>query len=71
VRFLLDECADFPLADFLGELGHDVTTLMQDYTRAIEDVDVLAIARLEGRIVITNDLDFGDLVVRYRCPIRA
>ena len=68
MKFLLDESADFPLAAFLTELGHDVTTILRDYTRSIEDTEVLSIARCEGRIVITNDLDFGELVVRHGQP---
>lgn len=66
MRFLLDENADYPLAAFLASLGHDVTTIVDDYTRSTEDPDVLAIANKENRIVITNDKDFGELVFRRR-----
>ena len=30
----------------------------------VSDADVLAIGLLESRVLVTNDLDFGDLVVR-------
>lgn len=68
MRFLLDESADFPLAAFLHELGHDVTTIAHDYPHALKDRDILAIAFREKRILITNDRDFGELVVRHRLP---
>jgi predicted nuclease of predicted toxin-antitoxin system len=66
MRFLLDESADLPLADHLSQLGHDVTSIARDYTRSIEDEDVLSIANREQRILITNDKDFGELVYRLR-----
>ena len=68
MRFLLDENADARLADHLRALGHDVTTIVIDYTRSIEDADVLAIARAEGRILITNDRDFGELIISQKLP---
>jgi hypothetical protein len=41
VKFLLDESADFGLAGFLRELGHDVTTIIEDHPRALADSEVL------------------------------
>jgi predicted nuclease of predicted toxin-antitoxin system len=64
MKFLLDQSADFRLAAFLRELAHDVTAIGQDYPGGIPDEDVLAIALRERRVVITNDLDFGELVIR-------
>ncbi len=68
MRFLLDESADARLAAHLRSRGHDVTVIAQDYPHALADPDVLAIAHREGRILITNDRDFGELVVRGRRP---
>jgi len=68
MRFLLDENADHPLAAFIALLGHNVTTIVDDYTRSTEDPDVLAIANQENRVVITNDKDFGELVFRRGLP---
>ena len=64
MRFLLDENIDLRPADFLIQLGHDATAIARDYPASLEDVDVLAIAVREQRILITNDQDFGELVVR-------
>ena len=66
MRFLLDENVDLPLGDYLSAAGHDVTAVAVDYTRSIEDHEVLAIARAEGRILITNDKDFGELIYRQQ-----
>ncbi len=63
-RFLLDESADFPLIKQLIEQGHDVKTVVRDFQAAISDIEVLAIAVPENRIIITNDRDFGELVFR-------
>lgn len=66
MRFLLDESADFPLAAFLQSQGYDVTAIAHDYPHALKDHEVLAIARQEQRILITNDRDFGELIVRQK-----
>ena len=68
MRFLLDENADPRLADHLRASGHDVTTIILDYTRSIEDTQVLTIAQRERRILITNDRDFGELIISQGLP---
>jgi predicted nuclease of predicted toxin-antitoxin system len=68
MKFLLDESAEFRLLSFLRLAGHDVTAIARDYPQALSDPVVLAIARSEGRILITNDTDFGELVFRRRLP---
>ena len=68
MRFFLDESADARLAVYLARAGHDVTVIARDYPNALDDQVVLAIAHAEGRIVITNDRDFGELVFRQRRP---
>lgn len=57
MRFLLDESADYPLSDFLQKYGHDVTAIAHDYPQSLSDLQVLAIAQEEQRILITNDRD--------------
>lgn len=66
MRFLLDENVDLPLADYLNEHGHDATAVALDYSRSIKDEEVLEIARAEGRILVTNDKDFGALVYQQQ-----
>lgn len=68
MKFLVDESADARLAAYLISLGHDAKTIAGDYAQALQDPEVLAIARREQRILITNDRDFGALVFRLRQP---
>ncbi|HLH23462.1 MAG TPA: DUF5615 family PIN-like protein [Chloroflexota bacterium] len=70
MRFLLDESAELRLGDFLRQWGHDVTAIAQDYPSSLADRSVLELANREQRILITNDRDFGELVVRHRVPHR-
>jgi predicted nuclease of predicted toxin-antitoxin system len=64
MRLLLDENGPFRLAPALRHRGHDITVIGHDYPRQLTDEDVLAIACAEQRVLITNDLDFGNLIVR-------
>ena len=68
MKFLLDESADSRLAAYLTDRGHDVKVVAQDYPHALSDREVLSIAQREDRILITNDRDFGDLIVHLRLP---
>src|SRR4051794_31180215 len=68
MRFLLDESTDVRVGEYLTALGYDVTFIVRDYPRALSDEQVLARAYSEQRVVITEDRDFGELVVRYRQP---
>jgi predicted nuclease of predicted toxin-antitoxin system len=68
MRFLIDESVDFRLAGFLASRGHDVTTIIRDYRPGMPDREVLAVAIAEGRILVTNDRDFGELVFRRQLP---
>ena len=62
MTFLLDENVEHRIATFLRNEGHDVTTIVEDYTRSIDDREVLHLAQTEGRILITNDRDCGELI---------
>jgi predicted nuclease of predicted toxin-antitoxin system len=66
VRFLLDESADIRLKAHLSHAGHDVTSVVPDYGAGLPDPDVLAIAVRDQRVLITDDLDFGELIFRRR-----
>ena len=68
MKFLLDESAEYRLATWLTGQGYDVTAIARDHPHALTDYEVLGIARREGRILITNDRDFGELIVRHKLP---
>lgn len=68
MRFLLDESAEARIALFLAAHGHDATRIGRDYPASLPDDVVLDLAYREQRILITNDKDFGELVVREHQP---
>lgn len=68
MKFLLDESAEYRIAGFLQDLGHDVIAIAHDYPESLSDRTVLQIARAEERILITNDRDFGELIFRQKLP---
>jgi predicted nuclease of predicted toxin-antitoxin system len=63
VRFLVDECTGPAVAAWLRGAGHDVFSVYDD-ARGDSDDAILQRAVTEDRIVITNDKDFGDKVIR-------
>ncbi len=50
----------------LQQRDHDVLIVSVDYPRSLPDYQVLAIARQVGRILVTDDRGFGELIFRYR-----
>src|SRR5438067_1781682 len=67
-KFLLDESAEARIKTFLLDNGYDARRIGQDYPQSLPDEEVLAIARDEARILITNDRDFGELIFRQHLP---
>lgn len=69
MKFPIDECVAKASAIRLRMLGHDVVRIGTD-VRIADDVDVLALATKEQRILITHDQDFGEIVFlkRLRSP---
>ena len=65
--FLADECCPRAVVERLRADGHDVRYAAETDRRAA-DVDLLALANAEDRIIITEDYDFADLLVRDRLP---
>ncbi|MFN8556782.1 MAG: DUF5615 family PIN-like protein [Dehalococcoidia bacterium] len=68
MRFLADQNLERRVALALRECGHDVTVGVVVYPGTLSDPDVLALARRERRILLTNDPDFGELIVRWGRP---
>lgn len=61
-RFLLDANLSPKTAQFLTDtFGFDVVSLLTLRQGALRDEDVIALATGERRIIITLDLDFGEL----------
>jgi predicted nuclease of predicted toxin-antitoxin system len=68
VHWLIDECVDADLAALLHRAGHDVV-YMSDVAPRAADPEVMNRADREGRLLLTEDKDFGDLVFRQARPV--
>lgn len=67
MRFAADECCDAVLVAGLREGGHDIW-YARESAQGADDETVLQYALSEERILLTEDKDFGELVVRLRLP---
>lgn len=59
----MDESTGSAVVEYLRSIGHDVLAVAEAMPQA-HDSDILARGASEGRILMTNDKDFGDLVFR-------
>jgi predicted nuclease of predicted toxin-antitoxin system len=62
IRFLADVNIEKPLIDYLLKQGYDIKWV-PDYDCEMPDEDLLQLANEEKRIFMTNDKDFGDLIL--------
>jgi predicted nuclease of predicted toxin-antitoxin system len=62
-RLLADECCDGELVLLLRQAGHDVRYVAEGNAGHSDD-EVLQLAVQEDRVLLTEDMDFGELVVR-------
>jgi predicted nuclease of predicted toxin-antitoxin system len=69
VKFLIDRCAGFRLAQWLRDQGHDV---VESRERGADPGDrvLLQWAAAEDRILVTMDKDFGELLYLENVPHR-
>ena len=67
MRFLVDRCAGRRLAEWLRDQGHDVVEA-RELGADPGDRALLERAAADGRILITIDTDFGELVYVRRVP---
>jgi predicted nuclease of predicted toxin-antitoxin system len=69
MRFLADENVSRLVIERLRATGFDVISIAETRSGA-PDKDVLEAADAEGCILITEDRDFGELVIRQRLEVR-
>ncbi len=62
MKFLADMGISFRVVLALKEQGHDAAHLQEQGLGRMTDSDILAKTRAEGRILLTHDLDFGELL---------
>ena len=61
MKFLTDENIGFEVIKPLRKYGFDIKSILE-INPGTQDAEVLSLANKEGRIVITTDKDFGELV---------
>jgi len=62
MRLLLDQDVYASTASFLAGLGHDVVRVAQIGLSEASDEELLQVAQEQGRLLVTRDRDFGNLV---------
>lgn len=65
MTFLVDRCAGRRIADWLAQEGHDVL-FSRDLGPDPGDAKLLEIAGEQGRVLVTNDTDYGKLIYLQR-----
>ena len=66
MRFLVDMGLAVRVAEWLRNEGHDATHLQEAGLPRLSDHEIFALAARERRIIVTTDLDFGEIVARSR-----
>jgi predicted nuclease of predicted toxin-antitoxin system len=64
-KFLVDESCPRAIVQALRAAGHDATYAAETSRRA-DDRDLVALAHAEDRIIVTEDFDFGELLIRHQ-----
>lgn len=63
IKLLIDESAGLKLKKRLSKIGIDAVSIIE-INKGAKDREILKLANQEGRIIVTNDKDFGELVYR-------
>ena len=70
MRILADENIPRTMVEALRSVGHDVTAVASEAPGSTDN-DVVALAIREGRLLVTGDKDFGEMVFRSGARISA
>lgn len=62
MRFLADMGADIRVVEWLRSNGHDAKHLREEGLHRIPNGEIFTRAIHEGRIILTFDLDFGEIL---------
>ncbi len=63
MKLLIDENAPRTLVEYLRDEKYDLLWI-REYQRGLADDEIVSLSSVEGRIIITFDKDFGELVYR-------
>lgn len=66
LRFLADMGVGLRVVRHLRALGHDIVHLADQGLQRLPDQDIFSKAIIEKRIILTFDLDFGEIVMASR-----
>lgn len=69
MKFLVDENISSSTAAFLVEKGHDVLELSGSELQGISDQKIIELAAKEKRVILTHDLDFGEMYYFREKPV--
>ena len=61
MKFLADVNVEKGVVEYLLEKNYDIKWI-PDYNCEMSDEDLLHLAHIENRIIVTNDKDFGELI---------
>ncbi|HVO92107.1 MAG TPA: DUF5615 family PIN-like protein [Terriglobales bacterium] len=62
MRFLADMCMDVRVASWLNSQGHEAIHLRDEGLQRLPNGGIFEKAITESRVVVTFDLDFGEIV---------
>jgi predicted nuclease of predicted toxin-antitoxin system len=62
MKFLADMGISLKTVAFLNSFGYDAAHLYEQGLDRLPDADILEKARSEERVLLTHDLDFGELI---------
>ena len=65
MKFLVDECTGPAVARWFRNMGYEAFSVFNE-SRGAGDDEILTKAYLENWILVTNDKDFGEMVVRNK-----
>ena len=66
MRFLVDNCVDVRVAEWLRSQGHSAIHLRDEDLQRLPDGEIFLKAASERRIVLTFDLDFSEIAALSR-----
>lgn len=66
MKFLIDECLSRRLSSLLSDVGWDVVHVGERGLLGKSDIDILACALHEERVLISADTDFGELLMKSK-----